>query len=96
MFNVWNIVLLRAPLKVLMLLASALDAAGYLRPPVATPSVCRHAGGCLPLPWFMTTGETMTQNHVDLSALNQGSTGGNQFSQHQHTKRQLGQVIQTE
>lgn len=38
----------------------------------------------------------MTQNQVDLSALNQGSTGGNKFAPHQHAQRQLGQVIQTE
>lgn len=50
----------------------------------------------LPLPWFITAGETATQNPADLGALNQGSTRGNKFSPHQHALRQLGQVIQTE
>lgn len=81
-----------------MLPSSVLNASDQSRHPVAY----QHLGFvdmqvcCLPLPWFITTGETMTQNQADLSALNQGSTGGNKFSPHQHAQRQLGQVIQTE
>lgn len=37
----------------------------------------------------------MTQNQFDPGALNQGFTGGNKFSPHQDTQRQVGQVIQT-
>lgn len=52
---------------------------------IAAPRLSLRAARRLPLPWFITTGETVTQNLVDPSALNQGSTAGNKFSPYTST-----------